>query len=138
MICVLIIVFNFMVAADLDAPSQEALGQTQSVLRSPKERDAAFKENPKYKEAEGGANALVQGNEAQKQQMYEMAAQLMKTLAEKSGGDAAVMQEMMIRAQKDPAQFMREFMTESQKQQVRDLATDIEKQKGVRAPAPQK
>ncbi|MBY0383564.1 hypothetical protein K2X05_00260, partial [bacterium] len=64
--------FVFNAYAELDKSSQEALQKTMEELKNPTQREQAFKENPKYKEGESGANLLVKGDAAQKQQIYEM------------------------------------------------------------------
>jgi hypothetical protein len=124
--------------AELDGASQEALDKTMKAMVSPSEREKAFKDNPKYKEGEAGADMLVKGNEAQKQQLYELAAKVMQGLAEKSKGDPAAMQEIVSKGTKNPEQFLQENFTDEQKKQVRELAAEIEKSREPKPPAPSK
>ncbi len=133
-----ILFFAASAKAQMDASSQEALDQTADVLRDSSKRDKAFAENPKYKEGEKGAALLVRGNEAQKQQLYEMAAEVMKKLAEQTNGDPVKMQEIAAKAQKNPEKFMNEYFSDAQKKQVRDLANQIEKDRQPKAQSPSK
>lgn len=134
----LVFSFAFNAHAELDKPSQEALEKTMEELKDPAKREQAFKENPKYKEGESGANLLVKGDAAQKQQIYELTAQVLQTLAQKANGDAAQMQDIVSKAQKDPAKFMEEYFSEEQKKQVRELAGQIEKDRQPKTQPPAK
>lgn len=125
-------------SAELDAPSQEALEKTVKAMTDEKERQKAFQENPKFKEGEAGADMLVKGNEAQKQQIYELAAKVLQGMAQKTNGDAKSMQEIVSKGSQNPSQFMQEYLTEEQKKQVRDLANEIEKGRSPSPPAPSK
>ncbi len=124
--------------ADLDTTSQEALAKTVKALKDPSERENAFQENPKFKEGEAGAEMLVKGNAAQKQQMYELAAKVLENLAKKSDGDPKKMQEIVSQASQNPSQFMQEYLSDEQKKQVRDLASEIEKGREPKSPSPSK
>ena len=124
--------------AELDNPSQEALEKTVKAMTDEKEREKAFQENPKFKEGEAGADMLVKGNEAQKQQIYELAAKVLQGMAQKTNGDAKSMQEIVSKGSQNPSQFMQEYLTEEQKKQVRDLANEIEKGRSPSPPAPTK
>ena len=65
-------IFGSVAVAELDNSSQEALEKTVKAMTNPTEREKAFQENPKFKTGEAGADMLVKGNEAQKQQLYEI------------------------------------------------------------------
>lgn len=133
-----IFIVPFSSGAEMDQPSQEALKQTVEVLKDSQKREQAFRDNPKYKEGESAADMLVRGNEAQKQQLYEMSAEVLKALVEKTQGDPVKMQEIVSQAQKNPSQFMEQYLSEAQKTQVRDLATQIEKERQPKSTAPSK
>lgn len=132
------ILLGFNAYAELDKSSQEALEKTMEQLKNPAQREQALKENPKYKEGESGANLLVKGDATQKQQIYEMAAEVLQTLVQKANGDPVKMQEIVSKAQKDPGKFMEEYFSEAQKKQVRDLAGQIEKDRQPKAQPPAK
>jgi hypothetical protein len=124
-------------SAEMDAASQEALTKTQKVLTDPVKREEAFTENPKMREGERAANQLVGGNSHQKEKIYAITAQVLETLAQKSNGDLAAMQEIITRAQQNPEKFMQEYFSEEQKAQVRQLANEIEKDKKIAPPKQQ-
>lgn len=131
-----VLFFTSFVQAQMESSSQEAFQQTAEVLKDPSQRNKAFAENPKYKEGEKGADMLVRGNEAQKQQLYEMAAEVLQKLAEKANGDPVKMQAITAEAQKNPEKFMNEYFSEAQKKQVRDLANQIQKDRQPKSPSP--
>lgn len=135
---ILLLCIGTVAHADLDGASQEALKQTADVLKDPTKRDSAFAENPKYKEGEKGADLLFRGNEAQKLQLYEMAAEVLQKLAETTGGDPMKMQEIAAKAQQNPEKFMNEYFTDAQKKQVRELANQIEKDRQPKSQSPSK
>ena len=135
-LCVL--VFQSIAAAELDNSSQEALDKTVKALKNPAEREKAFQENPKFKEGEAGADLLVKGNEAQKQQIYELAAKVLEGLAKKSDGDHVKMQEIVSKGSQNPSQFMQENLSADQLDQVRKLAAEIEKGQEPSSPSPSK
>lgn len=131
-------VFWSVTVAELDSPSHEALEKTVKAMINPTERAKAFQENPKFKEGEAGAEMLVQGNEAQKQQLYELAAKVLQGLAKKSDGDPAKMQEIVSKGSQNPGQFMQENLSAEQLNQVRELAAEIEKGREPSSPNPSK
>ncbi len=124
--------------AELDNSSQEALEKTVKAMTNPTEREKAFQENPKFKEGEAGAEMLVKGNEAQKQQLYELAAKVLEGLAKKSDGDAEKMREIVSKGSQNPGQFMQENLSAEQLNQVRELAAEIEKGREPSSPKPSK
>ena len=125
-------------AAELDSPSQEALDKTVKAMTNPTERAKAFQENPKFKEGEAGADMLVKGNEAHKEQIYELAAKVLEGLAKKSDGDPAKMQEIVSKGSQNPGQFMQENLSAEQLNEVRKLAAEIEKGREPSSPKPSK
>ncbi len=135
---ILTLFFSLLSHAELDSTSDDALKKTVQVLKDPVQRQESFGQNPKYKEGEAAADMLVGGNDAQKQQLYEMAADILKKLAEKAHGDPVKMQEIVSQAQKNPSQFMEQYFSEEQKKQVRDLASQIEKDRQPKSPQPHK
>lgn len=136
-IVLLVSMYAIFVKAELDSSSKDALTKTQETLTNAQKRQEAFKENPAYRESEKAANEVFKGDEGKKQQAYELTSQVLATLAEKANGDPQKMQEIMAEAQRNPEKFMQEYFSEGQKQQVRALAADIEKDKKVPTPPQQ-
>lgn len=136
--CAVTLLLPFLASAELDSASQDALDKTVQTLKDPVQRQESFGKNANYKQGESAANMLVGGNDAQKQQLYEMAAEVLKNLAQKANGDPVRMQEIVSQAQKNPSQFMEQYFSEEQKKQVRDLASQIEKDRQPKPPQPHK
>jgi hypothetical protein len=91
-------------AGDLDAASEAAMKQVDSLLTDPSMRGQAIAKDPAAK----GADEMVQGisrDPAVQQDLYKLADHVFDDLMKKHGGDAAAAMEEITRAQKDPAGF---------------------------------
>lgn len=99
----------------LDKYSQEALEKTQKLLTDPAQRQKAIATDQKaqavHKQVE-----MVSGSPQNTDKMYQMAAEIMKTVAVQANGNPAKMQELMMQAQRDPAAFLRSLPHEHQAQ----------------------
>jgi hypothetical protein len=114
--------------ADLDKDQRQGLKDTQELLRSPKDRAAAIAKDPKAKDIDDKAGALA-GTPENKDEMYDIAAQLVEKIALQANGDPNKMQQLMIEAQKDPKAFYDKYFDDTQKAKVRGLANKIESNK---------
>lgn len=117
---------------DLDA----ALKDVQDLMRSEAKRNDVLKANPKAQQADDFALQAVGGNQALKNDVYDVSADVMATVKELSGGDAAKMNELLQKALQNPAAFLKS-LPEAQQAKIRDIAAKTEKQK-VTAPIPPK
>ena len=114
--------------ADLDKYQKEGLSQTKSFLKNPSERQKAVDADPHAKDIDEKAGALA-GTPENKEQMYDVASQLIEKIAAEANGDPAKMQEMMAEAQKNPEAFYNKYFDDAQKAKVRDIAKKSESSK---------
>jgi hypothetical protein len=116
------------VFAEMDASGKDALKKTQDMLKDKDARDAAIKKDPKAKDADAKAGALA-GSEENKDEMYNLAAELMEKIATESNGDPEKMQKLMQEAQANPEAFFKKYFSADQKKRVHNLANKIDKDK---------
>jgi hypothetical protein len=121
----IILAFLFLAstAYALDPASQEAKDKTSELLRDPKQREQAVKENGKTKAADAQMKHVM-GNEQNTQKAYEISADIMDKMVEQTGGDSSKMQEILEQAQKDPEGFYNK-LTPEQKKQIEELAGKV-------------
>lgn len=130
-LCLILILLASLAHADLDKYDQQALQQTQSLLKNLNERSKAMASDPAAKDIDTKVEALA-GSAKNKEEIYIIAAQVMKKITEESNGDAEKMQKMLLEAQSHPERFFN-TLNPSQQAQIRSLANKIESQK-VSAP----
>jgi hypothetical protein len=111
--------------ADLDKDQRQGIQDTQHLLKTPAARAKAIAHDPKAKEIDDKAGALA-GSAQNKDEMYDLAAQLVEKVAAQANGDPEKMQQLMMEAQKDPKAFYEKFFDDKQKAKVRGLANKIE------------
>ena len=115
--------------ADLDQHQQQGLKDTQRLLTSPKERDAAIRNDVKATDADKKVEALT-GSGKNKEEIYDIASKVMETITKEANGDPQKMQQMLSEAQSNPKAFYEKYFSEEDKNRVRGLANDIEKKGG--------
>lgn len=106
-----------------EATQTEALGYSQSVLKNPSKRGAASK-NPDAAAAMEALEKLA-GNPQNSQKMYELAAELMQTLTQLSGGDPQKMMKILEEGKKNPDAFGKQ-LTPEQRKKLQEIARAIE------------
>ncbi len=111
---------------DLDVHEQQGLKDTQRLLTTPKERDAAIRNDPKAKETDDKVEALT-GSGQNKEEIYGIASKVMEKITLESNGDARKMQELLMEAQRNPEAFYNKYFGSAEKERVRALANDIDK-----------
>jgi len=119
-------------AEDLDPVSIEALKQTQALLRDSVQRQQAIDSNSKAKAVDKKVSKFA-GSEENRQEIYNLSAEVMGRLVQESKGDADIMKKILDDAATDPEGFGNRFLTEEQKQKVKELSKKIEES---RKPAP--
>jgi hypothetical protein len=112
--------------AELDEHQKKGLKDTQDLLRNKKAREKAIGSDAKAKEADAKAGALA-GSPENKEEMYDLAAQVMDKITTEANGDPEKMQALMLEAQKNPKAFYEKYFTAEQKANLRNLANKIEK-----------
>lgn len=109
-----------------DAHTDEALNQAKQDLTNKGRRQKVLDSTPDAKSADDAVSGLA-GSEQNKEQLYQISADVMTYLYEKSNGDPIKMQELLMQAQKDPEGFLSRLPS-SERQKIKSLADQIEKQ----------
>jgi hypothetical protein len=108
---------------------QEALRNTQALLRDKSRREKeVLATDSKAKQADQQADTITGGNAADKQEMYDISADLMPWIVEESHGDPEKMNALMERALRNPQKFV-ESMPAAQREKIKALSKKIEKSK---------
>lgn len=119
-------------AQPLDAASLEALHKTQDLLISPEQRAQAMKNDPKALANDAKVKNTL-GD--QTQPAYELSAQVLETIVRKTNGDPKQMQEIVNQLMTNP-QMLEQYLTPQQREQIRGMASQIEKRHGNSPTAP--
>lgn len=118
---------SYLAVAEVDGASDEALKKVQGVLTNKGAREDAKKTDGNLQKVDNDIDALT-SNPQNKEALYQAASKILGEVAKEANGDPQKMQELMIKAQKDPAAFLNS-MSESNKKLIRSIAEDIEKTK---------
>lgn len=110
-----------------------ALQQTQNLLKNSEARKGAINTEP-AKAADKTAEITALGDPAAKNEVYNIAADLMPWLVEQSQGDPLKMMQLIQEAQKNPQAFLQR-MPASERQKIKNLSGFIEQKKNSRQPA---
>ncbi len=125
LIYLIISVIAFPVNAKLSQDQQSALKQTQDLLRNPADRMSVVKESPSAQAAHQKAVDFL-GSQQNVNKAYDMAALMLKSVAEEANGDPAKMQQILNRAKSNPA-VLADRMPAEFKTMLKQIAGDIEK-----------
>lgn len=115
--------------APMSTASEEALQKTQDLLRDPAARKQAIQEKASAKAADDQA-AQVAGSEANKDEMYALASEIMETVTRLSGGDTQKMTALLAEAASNPAAFAAKLPPDQQAK-LKSLAEKAEKTKAA-------
>ncbi|MCB9025824.1 MAG: hypothetical protein H6625_05875 [Bdellovibrionaceae bacterium] len=112
-----------------DAASEQALKQTQDLLRNKQQRGTYIKNNKGAKNADDNVKSLTGGNEANIKETYDIAADVFRLVAEKSKKpngemDVEKMNALMKEYQTNPEAFYRQ-MTPEQRKRIQELGKKI-------------
>jgi hypothetical protein len=105
--------------------NEEALRNTQRLLRDPNERQNAIANDPTALQADQRARQLLGPNS---EKAYELSAQLMQTIVRETNGDPQKMQKLILELQSNP-HALEKFLTPAQRDMIRQMASDVEKSK---------
>ena len=108
--CVIVFVMTAQIVF-ADDSSGSALQQTQDCLRN---QTCASALTDLGKAADQNALDVVGGNAASKQELYNIAAEIMPALDQNAGGDPQKMQALIQKAQSDPSNFLNSLPPELQ------------------------
>ena len=121
-----LVMSHFAAHGDLDQYQKQGMGDTQRMLRTPTEREAAIKGNKIATDVDQKVGSLA-GSKENKEQIYDLAAQVLEKIAAEAKGDPEKMQRLLLESQSNPKGFYDKYFSEEQKNKVRSIANDIEK-----------
>jgi hypothetical protein len=117
---------NLNVPGMMDAATTEALHKTQQGLIDPAAR-AKMMEGDAKAQAQDAKVRAVLGDHSEG--AYQLSAQLLETLVQKTNGDPQKMQELVNQLMANP-QMLEQYLTGQQREQIRKMASEIEGKKG--------
>ena len=110
-------------AQKLDPASQEALDKTLQILLDPQARSGELAKSSQGSAMDQQVRALT-GSDALTQELYQVAGEVLKELAQSTGGDPQKMLLAVDRARTDPAGFAA-MLSPATLQRLRDLSVKI-------------
>ena len=113
----------------VDNASKEALEKTQNLLRSSGQRKEAIKAGGAQMQEADSAAAGLAGNEANKERMYDISADVFDKIVKDANGDPTKMKEALLKAQGNPEAFLRS-LSPQQQAAIKQLADQIGAQQG--------
>jgi hypothetical protein len=110
-------------AQKLDPAAQDALDKTLQILLDPQARSGDLAKNSQGAAVDQQVRALA-GSDALAQELYAVAGDVLRELAQVSGGDPQKMLQAVDRARTDPAGFAA-MLSPATQQRLRDLSVKI-------------
>jgi hypothetical protein len=110
-------------AQKLDPASQDALDKTLQILLDPQARSGELAKNSQGAAVDQQVRALA-GSDALAQELYAVAGEVLRELAQVSGGDPQKMLQAVERARTDPAGFAA-MLSPATLQRLRDLSVKV-------------
>jgi hypothetical protein len=110
-------------AQKLDPAAQDALDKTLQILLDPQARSGDLAKNSQGAAVDQQVRALA-GSDALAQELYAVAGDVLRELAQVSGGDPQKMLQAVDRARTDPAGFAA-ILSPATLQRLRDLSVKI-------------
>ena len=112
-----------------DKASEDALKQTQDLLKNRQQRESYIKDHEGAQKVHKNIQDLTGGDAAHTQEMYDIAADVLKVVTEKakkSNGEVDVekMKKLMLEYQTNPEAFYRQ-MTPEQRKRIKALGKKI-------------
>ena len=109
----------------LTAEQQKALNGAIEELTNPEKRSAAIKNSPKAIQSD---QMVKQVGGEHSEEIYQLAAKVMESLAAQAEGDPDKMDKILEKAQKDPEAFAKTFSPE-QRKMLNDISKKVEQSK---------
>ncbi len=110
--------------------TQEALRKTQESLTNPAARKEMLKGDSKGQAQDAKVRQMLGTNT---EGAYKLSAEVLEKIVVEAGGDATKMQAIVNQLMSNP-QSLEKYLTPAQRDEIRRMATDLEKKKGS-APA---
>ena len=114
-------------AQKLDSASQDALDKTLQILLDPNARGREVAKSPQGTAVDQQVRALA-GSDALTQEFYAVAGEVLKDLAQSTGGDPQKMFQAVESAKTDPAAFAA-MLSPATQQRLRDLSVKLSDKK---------
>lgn len=111
----------------MDPATQDALLKTQQGLTNPAARAKMIEGDPKAQAQDAKVKAML-GD--QSEGAYLLSSQLLQTIVQKTNGDPQKMQELVNQLMANP-QMLEQYLTTQQRDQIRNMASEIERKKGT-------
>ncbi len=112
------------VADEAGSGDEAALAKTQQLLRDPAKRSAATRGDAAATAADAQVRTVAK-SDADTQAIYDLSADVMATLVELTGGDAAKMANLLEEAKSHPEKLAEKF-TPQQRAKLEQIAKQIE------------
>lgn len=125
-----IIILLYSVLSFSNPVNDEALQKTQELLRNQSQRNEVLKTDTKAREADDFATKAVGGNAQDKNEVYNISADIMGKLSKDNNGDAQKMQEQLLKALQSPDQFLKSLPPEIQNN-IKGVAERVEQRREV-------
>lgn len=110
--------------------AENALKETQDLLRDRSKLQNVLQKDSKAKTADDQVQSLTGGNAAQSQRIYDVSSDALSSLMQTSGNDPAKAAELLQKAQANPEAFYNSLPADL-REKIRGLASDIEKNKAT-------
>ena len=130
-IFILLIAFTVFSQNSFSQVDQSALTEAQKVLRSSSQRQDIISKDKKAQDADQFASEVVGGDPALKNEMYGVSADVLNHVMQASDGDPAKAQELLLKAMKDPKQFL-QSLPAAEQEKIRQIANSAERKKNAK------
>lgn len=115
-----------------DQHSEQALKETQDLLKNQEQRDKAVQSDPNAKATHSEVEKLS-GSSQNTNAIYGLSAEIFESIARQSNGDPQVMQKLLQEAARNPEAFANS-LTPAQREKLRGVAAGIEKKQNQSPP----
>jgi hypothetical protein len=115
-----------MSSAQTDQAIENALKDTQDLLKDNSKRQELFKKDSNAKAADDQVQNVTGGDSAQSQEIYNISSDAFSAVMQSAGNDPNKVMEMLNKAKGDPKAFYDSLPAEI-RNKIRGVASDIEK-----------
>jgi hypothetical protein len=107
---------------------EDPLEETQKLLQDATRRAGVIQGDSRAQDADRQADAVVGGDAAKKEELYQISSEAFSSLEKQNGGDPQAMGQALLKAQQDPEGFFKTLSPENQAA-IRAMARELEAQK---------
>lgn len=127
-ICLLlsIVLFSPFTFAGSDQTVEDAMKDTQDLLKNQKKREEVFSKDAKARSADDKVQSLTGGDAAQSQEIYNISSDAFAAVMQSVGNDPNKMAELLQKAQGNPEAFYNS-LPKDLRDKIRGVASDIDK-----------